>query len=67
MSNEFMRRIQMTRSTMKIYLPLMMVKQTSRAAQKAVIQRMRGKEPTQSPILPGFIKTLKTQVHVENC
>lgn len=65
MSNEFMRRIQMKRSTMKIYLPLMMVKQTSRAAQKAVIQRMRGKEPTQS--LPGFIKTLKTQVHVENC
>lgn len=57
----------MTRSTMKIYLPLMMVKQRSRAAQKAVIQRMRGKEPTQSPSLPGFIKTLKTQVHVENC
>lgn len=64
MSNESMHRIRMMKSTMKIYLPLMTVKLMSRAAQKAVIPRMRVKEPTQSPSLPGFTKTLKTQVHV---
>lgn len=57
MSNVSMHRIRMMRNTMKIYLPLTMAKQMSRAAQKAVIRRMRGKEPTQSPSLPGFTKT----------
>ena len=45
------------RNTMKIYLPLMRLTKVKKVVQRAVIQRMTGKETNRKLSPPGSIKT----------